>query len=170
MLSLSRRAVLAGVGVLMPALPAAAQLSGMSREYPGIPEALLGQWRERLLGLAHGYRGQTVGGGRSTEFVFEVFRRAGFPASESQLQWGRPWAGRMVPGIVMQMLDGARWEGPNGYFYTDRIHTLILSANTGGQRWQVIHQDWMQRQVGVNTLDFGWRQVRGRVQLWHPFG
>lgn len=167
MTPLSRRAVLAGAAALVPALPAVAQLAGLNQY--GLPDPVVAPWRQLVLHHAASLRGQSVGGGECTHFVTEVFRRARLPSHESSLQWGRPWNGPMMPGLVMQMHGGARWEGPNGWFATDNQHTLILYAPAGGQRWQVIHQNWGQRRVTVDTLDFGWRQVRGRTQLWHPW-
>lgn len=169
--TISRRAFAAGTGaaLLMPLAPALAQ--GLPQRPPGFPpiqDELLAQFRMRLLQTALSMRGQRVGGGECTHFVSAAFRAAGLPSDEGRLYWGAPWTGGWVPGLVMQMYDRARWEGPSGHFRTDSQHTLILAGSAGGSRWNVVHQNWGQQRVTLDQLDFGWRLVQGRFALFHP--
>lgn len=169
--TISRRAFAAGTGaaVLLPFVPALAQ--GLPQRPPGfppIPDELLAAFRTRLLQTALSMRGQRVGGGQCTHFVTAAMQAAGLPCDEGRLYWGAPWTGGWVPGLVMQMYDGARWEGAGRDFHTDVQHTLILVGSAGGARWNVVHQNWGQERVTVDQLDFGWRLVRGRFALFHP--
>jgi CHAP domain-containing protein len=151
------------VGALITTLVTLAGVGGATAEDAGVQvfRAMVGA---RVVMIAPGFVGQTVGGGECTDFVDTVLALAVAQPGNNYV-WGTP-TDQIQAGDIIQFWK-TQFTGPNGAAWgtTDKHTAIVLGVN--GTRVTLIHQNFPERMVTKGDYDLGWPHT-GTYNIYQP--